>query len=313
MNSGRIKLLSTRFRRHDGFARQRAGSGRDCVELIRDLQHAGAVWAINTGRSVDLLESGLTDFEFPIRPDFILTTEREVFRPGTNGDKWEAFGDWNARCARDHAELFSSAQSTLAEVVDFVTQKTKAQLLYHTEGLEGLRAANEQEMDRIVEFIEQAREPESKFHYQRNTVYPAILSRRLSQRRGAGRAGAITQHSARKHFRRRRSSQRHLNVEWRSRRDAGVSGECNRRSESRSACCRGLRREAESRRRRARSAQTFHSILIRRFRRSTRASPEPDSAICEGIRALKSTAIAFCQANASRASASTFPANRFVM
>jgi len=144
---------------------------RGCVELIRELQQAGAVWAINTGRSVDLLESGLSDFEFPIHPDFILTTEREVFRPGTNGEKWEPFGDWNERCARDHAELFSSAQSTLAEVVDFVTRKTKAQLLYHTEGLEGLRAADEQEMDRIVDFIEQARDPESKFDYQRNTIF----------------------------------------------------------------------------------------------------------------------------------------------
>lgn len=142
-----------------------------CLELIRELQQAGAIWAINTGRSVSLLESGLTDFEFPIHPDFILTTEREVFRPGTNGEKWEPFGDWNERCAREHAELFSSAQSTLAEVVDFVTQKTKAQLLYHSEGLEGLRAANEEEMDRIVEFIEQARDPESKFNYQRNTIY----------------------------------------------------------------------------------------------------------------------------------------------
>lgn len=143
----------------------------DCLELIGQLQEAGTIWAINTGRSVDLLESGLTDFDFPIRPDFILTTEREVFRPGTNGEKWEPFGDWNERCARDHAELFSSAQSKLAEVVDFVTQKTKAQLLYHSDGLEGLRAQTEEEMDRIVEFIEQARDRESKFHYQRNTIY----------------------------------------------------------------------------------------------------------------------------------------------
>jgi HAD superfamily hydrolase (TIGR01484 family) len=171
LNSERIKLLSLDF---DGTMVSRVGEpvlDVECLELIRDLQTDGAIWAINTGRSVDLLESGLTDFEFPIRPDFILTTEREVFRPGTNGAKWEPFGDWNERCARDHAELFSSAQSTLAEVVDFVTQKTRAQLLYHTEGLEGLRTETEEEMDRIVEFIERARDPKSKFHYQRNTVY----------------------------------------------------------------------------------------------------------------------------------------------
>ena len=171
MNAERIKLLSIDF---DGTMVSRVSEpvlDVECMQLIRDLQKGGSVWAINTGRSVDLLESGLSDFEFPIRPDFILTTEREVFRPGTNGEKWEPFGDWNARCARDHAQLFSSAQSTLAEVVDFVTQKTKAQLLYHSEGLEGLRAENEAEMDRIVEFIESARDPKSKFHYQRNTIF----------------------------------------------------------------------------------------------------------------------------------------------
>jgi len=167
----KIELLSIDF---DGTMVSRVSEpvlDPECMELIRELQKEGAIWAINTGRSVDLLESGLTDFEFPIRPDFILTTEREVFRPGTNGEKWEPFGDWNARCARDHAELFSSAQSILTEVVDFVTQKTKARLIYHSEGLEGLRAATEEEMDRIIEFIEQARDPESKFNYQRNTIY----------------------------------------------------------------------------------------------------------------------------------------------
>src|SRR5437764_7211844 len=154
--SNKIKLLSIDF---DGTLVSRVSEpvlDKRCVQLIRDLQSGGVLFSINTGRSVDLLESGLTDFEFPTRPDFVLTTEREVFRPGGNGENWEPFGDWNERCARDHAELFSSAQSVLAEVVDFVSRKTKAQLIYHSQGLEGLRAANEEEMDRIVRFIERA-------------------------------------------------------------------------------------------------------------------------------------------------------------
>jgi HAD superfamily hydrolase (TIGR01484 family) len=167
----KIRLISTDF---DGTLVSRVSVpvlDRECMELIRDLQDAGAIWAINTGRSVDLLESGLIDFAVPIRPDFILTSERDIFRPGTNGEKWEAFGDWNERVARDHAELFSSAHSILAEVVDFVTQKTKARLIYHSEGLEGLVAENDAEIERIVEFIDRARANDPKFHYQRNTVY----------------------------------------------------------------------------------------------------------------------------------------------
>jgi HAD superfamily hydrolase (TIGR01484 family) len=166
-----IKLLSIDF---DGTLVSRATDpvlDAQCMELIRELQNEGVVWSINTGRSVDLLETGLAEFGFGIRPDFILTTERDVFRPGRNGDRWEPFGDWNERCARDHAELFSSANSVLAEFVDFVTQSTKARLIYNSEGLEGLVAENEEEMERIVNFIEQARAGHPKLDYQRNTVF----------------------------------------------------------------------------------------------------------------------------------------------
>ena len=166
-----IRLLSTDF---DGTIVSRVSQpilDAACMEMIRDLQGNGVIWAINTGRSVDLLESGLTDFAFPFRPDFLLTSERDVFRPGENGTKWEAFGDWNERCARDHSELFTSASSVLAEVIDFVNQKTKARLIYEPEGPAGLIAASEEEMDRVTKFIEQARAKQPKFNYQRNTVY----------------------------------------------------------------------------------------------------------------------------------------------
>ncbi|HEX4696834.1 MAG TPA: HAD-IIB family hydrolase [Candidatus Udaeobacter sp.] len=167
----RIKLLSIDF---DGTLVSRVSEpvlDAQCMEVIGELRNAGAVWAINTGRSVDLLESGLIDFAFPLRPDFILTTERDVFRPGQNGGEWEPFGDWNARCARHHAELFSSANAVLAEVVDFVTRETKARLIYDVDRLEGLIAESEDEMERITSFIEQARAGHPKLDYQRNTVY----------------------------------------------------------------------------------------------------------------------------------------------
>src|ERR1044072_3345292 len=133
-----VRLLSIDF---DGTLVSRASEpvfNSQCMALIGELQDAGAIWAINTGRSVELLEKGLAEFAVPIRPDFILTTERDLFRPGQNGKNWEAFGDWNQRCARDHADLFSSAHSVLAEFVDFATNQTKARRIYHSEGLDGL-------------------------------------------------------------------------------------------------------------------------------------------------------------------------------
>jgi HAD superfamily hydrolase (TIGR01484 family) len=169
--SPNLRLLSTDF---DGTLVAHGSDpvlDRGCMEHIAKLQTDGVLWAINTGRSVDLLQSGLIDLEFPIHPDFILTSERDVFRPSSNGGKWEPYGDWNERVAREHAELFQSAESVLAEVVDFVNQKTKARLLYLSTGLEGLVAENEEELERVVKFIDRARAGQPKFHYQRNTVY----------------------------------------------------------------------------------------------------------------------------------------------
>jgi Predicted hydrolases of the HAD superfamily len=94
-----IRLLSIDF---DGTLVSRATEpvfNSQCMELIRELQDTGAIWAINTGRSVDLLEKGLAEFALPIRPDFILTTERDVFRPGQtagNGNR-SAIGTSDAR------------------------------------------------------------------------------------------------------------------------------------------------------------------------------------------------------------------------
>ena len=166
-----IRLLSTDF---DGTIVSRVSQpilDEGCMELIRELQAQGAAWAINTGRSVDLLESGLADFSFPFRPDFILTSERDVFRPVGRARAWEPFGDWNERCAREHSELFTSASAVLAEVIDFVNHKTKGRILYEAEGPAGLIAASEEEMDRVTEFIDQVRTQQPKFNYQRNTVY----------------------------------------------------------------------------------------------------------------------------------------------
>jgi HAD superfamily hydrolase (TIGR01484 family) len=167
----KIRLLSTDF---DGTLVAHGSEpvlDVDCIDHIGQLQADGVLWAINTGRSVELLESGLADFAFPIHPDFILTSERDIFRPSENGGNWEPFGDWNERVAQKHAELFTSAEAVLAEVVDFVTHKTKARLLYHSAGLEGLVAENEEELERVTQFIDRAREKHPKFHYQRNTVY----------------------------------------------------------------------------------------------------------------------------------------------
>jgi hypothetical protein len=165
-----IKLLSTDF---DGTLVdhfEHPPVVPELVALLRKLQAAGVIWAINTGRDLGHIIHGLDEFAFPIQPDFIVTSERDLFhRP--DGIGWQPYGDWNERCARAHDELFTQAEPLLDRILTFIEAETAAQAIWDHSRPVGLIAESEQEMDRIVAFIENAREALPLFAFQRNTRY----------------------------------------------------------------------------------------------------------------------------------------------
>lgn len=164
-----IRLLSTDF---DGTLVDHYADPpveRELIECVAELRADGAVWAINTGRAVHHIEEGLEEFGFLIRPDFILTSERDVFRPAGAG--WDPYGDWNARCAAAHEELMAQAGSLIEQIAHFLEHETEARMICEEEGPVGIIARDEAEMDRVVDFIEAAKHQLPEFHYQRNTMY----------------------------------------------------------------------------------------------------------------------------------------------
>jgi len=167
------------------------------MDLIGGLQAAGVIWAINTASSVDLPRVRADDFCFPFRPDFILTSERDVFRPGSNGTKWEAFGDWNERCARDplssYIRLIGSCRGSR-----FCESENKSSHYLRADGPAGLIAGSEEEMDRVTEFIEQARRKQTKFSYHATRSICAFARRFMTKARRC-RVGSMLQ-IPRRHF-----------------------------------------------------------------------------------------------------------------
>ena len=149
------------------------------LEVFTALRERGVRWVINTGRSLPSLEEGLESFALPIHPDYAITTEREVFRPRSNGHGWEDFGDWNTVCAERHDALFTSAAPMLKELVQFVKSETGAELRYgrrthgHAVADEpaGIVARDDAEMDRIVALLDSLRPEVPQFSYQRNSIY----------------------------------------------------------------------------------------------------------------------------------------------
>ena len=140
------------------------------MELIGELQKAGAIWAINTGRLSICLKRASPILPSPAVPILFSPRSATFFglpRTAARG-KHSAIGTIDALAT---IELFSSASSVLAEVIDFVNQKTQARMIYEPQGPAGLIAQSEEEMDRVTEFIEHARKRQPKLNYQRNTVY----------------------------------------------------------------------------------------------------------------------------------------------
>ncbi len=166
-----IRLLSTDF---DGTLVNHFGAPPVTSEFIAYLdkmRREGAVWAINTGRAVQHIVEGLAEFGFPFGPDYVLTSERDVFRPHANGT-WEPYGDWNDRCAAVHFDLFGQAGPLFRQIQQYLASETGAQFIFEGgEAPAGILARDEVEMDRIVEYIDGERHVLPDFHYQRNTMY----------------------------------------------------------------------------------------------------------------------------------------------
>lgn len=141
----------------------------ELVQILNQLRRNGVMMAINTGRTLRLVEEALDSTGFPVRPDFALTSEREVFR--WNGATWEDFGGWNSRCWEEHDTLFTNCGVLLEEIERYIESTTTARLHYEENRFSGVVSTTNEEMEEICRFIETKRFGFPDFAYQRNSVY----------------------------------------------------------------------------------------------------------------------------------------------
>jgi HAD superfamily hydrolase (TIGR01484 family) len=186
-----IRLLSTDF---DGTVVDHAATPPvhpDFFELLGRLRSQGVLWAVNTGRVLWHIEEGLRELKFPFEPDYVLTSEREVFHRGTDG-RWQDYGDWNARCMAAHDALFSQAGTLLADIEDYLAKHTKAHPIYEGERLIGLAAESDEEMDGIVEFLARECQRVPGFQFMRNSIYVRFCHEAYSKGTALGELARLT-------------------------------------------------------------------------------------------------------------------------
>ncbi len=167
---GSIRLLSLDF---DGtlvssfLATSEEIAAPDLVSCLNHLRRHGTIFALNTGRTLPLVDQALE--LFPVRPDYALTAERELFR--WDGGRWEDLGDWNERCREAHDNLSVRSAKLRSKIERFVEKKTGARLYYQDGRCEGIVARDDAEMDAIERFLEGEQPAVPDFSYQRNSIY----------------------------------------------------------------------------------------------------------------------------------------------
>lgn len=166
-----IRLLSTDF---DGTL---IGGewGDSCApvlasELIATVGE-GAIWTVNTGRSLESALEGLLKFGVPLSPEYILTSERHIYHPDGNGG-WHDYGDWNRICREHHDQLFEKSGDFFEQIRNLVVETPGVILQRNGEGVpEGLIAESEEILDNVTARLNALPGRQDDFHYQRSNIY----------------------------------------------------------------------------------------------------------------------------------------------
>jgi HAD superfamily hydrolase (TIGR01484 family) len=152
--------------RHDGEPAFHPAMG----DMLRDFRKRGAVWVVNTGRSLQQTREGLAQHGIFLLPDFIIAQECELYRPGFFSP-WTAYGSWNRRARAAHDHFMEKHAAFLGDMREHVSRNTKAQFLMGDFGEVGIVAVDEAELDEICVLIEQSRVEQPDIGYHRNGRY----------------------------------------------------------------------------------------------------------------------------------------------
>lgn len=98
----------------------------DLQALIRELQDGGSKWVVNTGRDLSSVMEGMARARLTVRPDFLVTVEREIYFH--EGAQYEACLEWNRGCRMAHQDLFACVRPDVPRLVDWVSKRFRAAL-----------------------------------------------------------------------------------------------------------------------------------------------------------------------------------------
>ena len=170
-----IGLLSTDF---DGTLIGHQPDARTTAALVTaltDLRGSGGVWAVNTGRQLWFALEGLEQAHLPHDPEFVLSSEKDIFRRVEEG----VGGLRRLECADRAAD--GGFVRPLERVFDAIREMTAKgdgiEVLYENDRVAGLMTADVATMDRTVEMVRAASADVPEFSFSRNDVWMRFAHR----------------------------------------------------------------------------------------------------------------------------------------
>ncbi len=147
-----IKLISTDF---DGtlFAEFENPPVPPALQtILGQLQGRGARWVINTGRDLSSLLESLGRAHLPVKPDFLVVVEREIYvRRDSQYLECEA---WNRACSEAHRQLFERVRPDLTRLTAWVRQRFSATLYEDSYSPLCLIAEKNQDAEAIHQYLD---------------------------------------------------------------------------------------------------------------------------------------------------------------
>jgi len=173
-----IRLLSTDF---DGTLIGHEPDARTAASLssaLQELRRRGTAWAVNTGRQLWFALEGLEHARLPHDPEFVLSSEKDIYRRVGEGD-WEAFGEWNAHTEQRTVDLLDRAGHVLDAIRRMSDADKNLEITYENGRVGGLMTADTGTMDRVVEKIRELASDVPEFSFNRNTVWMRFTHREI--------------------------------------------------------------------------------------------------------------------------------------
>jgi HAD superfamily hydrolase (TIGR01484 family) len=169
MPSSTIELLSTDF---DGtfFAEfENPPVPVELQQLIADLQRAGGKWVINTGRDLSSLMETLGRAHLPIKPDFVVVVEREIYVHQQTD--YRGLVEWNDACTAAHEELFVEVRRALPRLTDWIHEHFTATIYEDPYSPFCLIAESPRDAESIHNFLEAFCREVPNLTVMRNDIY----------------------------------------------------------------------------------------------------------------------------------------------